>query len=377
MKVLHLITDLSTGGAEMMLYKLLSRMDSLRFQNIVVSLTDKGTLGGHIEKMGISVFALGMRREAPNPLRLWQLLRILQKERPNILQTWLYHADLLGLLMGKLIHVPVIAWNLRCSNMDMTRYSKLSSFVVYASAKLSSFPNIVLVNSKAGLQLHETLGYCPARWQLIPNGFDIEQFHPDPESRVKLRKELGLLKDTLLIGFVARFDPMKDHANFLQAASLLLKDYSNAHFILVGGGVDQSNSELAKSIISLDIGNNVHLLGERSDIPNITAALDIASSSSYGEGFPNVVGEAMACAVPCVVTDVGDSALLVGDTGKVVPPKNPHALAGAWRELIDIGPEGRKQLGLAARLRIKENFSLPAIVARYEELYEELSKCAE
>ncbi len=361
----------------MMLYKLLSRRDCSRFDNVVVSLTDMGILGNKIENMGIPVFALDMRRSRPNPLRLWRLLRILRKERPHILQTWLYHADLVGLLAGKLMRVPVITWNLRCSNMDMTHYSKLSALVVQATAKLSAFPDVVLVNSKAGQQLHETLGYCPARWQLIPNGFDVEQFRPNPEAQVKIRQELGLLADTLLIGLVARFDPMKDHANFLHAASLLLKDYPNVHFVLVGSGIDRSNGELVKSVISLNIEKNVHLLGERSDIQNITAALDIATSSSYGEGFPNVVGEAMSCGVPCVVTDVGDSALLVGDTGKVVPPKNPKALARAWRELIEIGSEERKQLGLAARRRIEENFSLPAITAQYEELYEELSKCAE
>lgn len=372
-KILHLITDLSTGGAEMMLYKLLSRMDNSRFQNIVVSLTDKGTLGRSIEDMGIPVFTLGMHRKLPNPMGLLRLLRILRKENPRVLQTWLYHADLLGLLGGRLAHVPAIVWNLRCTDADSRHYSKLSAFIVYILAKLSTLPSTVLVNSKAGLRMHETLGYRPQRWLLVPNGFDLDRFCPDPEARIKLRHELDLQGDTILIGLVARYDAMKDHTTFLDAASLLVKDYPDVHFILAGRGVDYNNSELTNIITSLGIEKNIHLLGERRDIPHITAALDIASSSSYGEGFPNVVGEAMACGVPCVVTDVGDSALLVGDTGRLVPPKSPCSLFEAWHELIEMGQEERRRLGIAARCRIRENFSLSSIVAQYEKLYEELS----
>ncbi|MDD5473279.1 MAG: glycosyltransferase [Candidatus Methanoperedens sp.] len=372
-KILHLITDLSTGGAEMMLYKLLSRMDNSRFQNVVVSLTDKGTLGGPIEDMVIPVFTLGMHRKLPNPMSLLRLLRILRKERPQILQTWLYHADLFGLLAGKFVHVPAIVWNLRCTDADSRHYSKLSAFIVYILAKLSAFPDTVLVNSKAGLQLHEALGYHPQRWLLVPNGFDLDQFRPNSEARIKLRLELDLPGDAFLIGLVARYDSMKDHATFLNAASLLVKDYPDIHFVLVGRGVDYNNSDLINIITSLGIEKNIHLLGERRNIPNITAALDIASSSSYGEGFPNVVGEAMACGVPCVVTDVGDSALLVGDTGRLVSPKNSYSLCEAWHELIKMGQDERRRLGIAARCRIRENFSLPSIVAQYEKLYEELS----
>jgi len=186
-------------------------------------------------------------------------------------------------------------------------------------------------------------------------------------------EELGISKDALLIGLVGRFDPQKDHYNFVRAAALLNGHALDAHFLLCGDQVSWENSILTGWIEASGLANRFHLLGRREDITRLTAALDIASSSSYTEGFPNVIGEAMSCGVPCVVTDVGDSALIVGNTGKVVPPKNPEALAAAWGDLIKMGPEYRRQLGSAARRRVEENYSLPAIVSKYENLYKELA----
>lgn len=375
-KVIHLITGLSTGGAEMMLYKLISRMDRARFCNVVVSMTDKGTLGSRLEEIGVPVIILNMKRGIPDPKGIIKLMGILSKERPQILQTWLYHADFLGLLAAKITGVRAVLWNLRCSNMDLRHYSKLTGVLVHLLAKLSSFPDAVLVNSAAGMELHEKLGYRPRRWQLIPNGFELDRYRPDIKSGEVLRRELDVPEDSIFIGMVARYDPMKDHAGFLRAAGYLLKKYAadpEIHFIMVGKGIDYGNSDLTKIIQDAGIKKYVHLMGERHDIPGIMAAMDIYTSSSYGEGFPNVVGEAMACGVPCVVTDVGDSALIVDAAGLVVPPNNPLALAGAWRQLVEIGPEGRRRLGMAARCRIEEKYSLAAVVAQYEKLYMEFA----
>jgi glycosyltransferase involved in cell wall biosynthesis len=375
-KIVHLITDLNIGGAEMMLYKLISRINRELFQSVVVSLRDIGLLGVRIKELGIPVCALSMQRGIPNPSGLWRLLKILRTERPQILQTWLYHADLLGLLAGKLARIPAIVWNVRCSYMDMKHYSRLSSLVLRVLTKLSPFPDAIIANSEAGRIYHEHIGYSPKRWEIIPNGFDLNIFHPDPEARIKFRDELGLSINSLLIGFIARYDPMKDHKNFLQAVSILVNErfsHENVYFVLVGHGVDQNNSGLMRTIETLAIKKLVFLMGERNDIPNITAALDVASSSSsYGEAFPNAIGEAMACGVPCVVTDVGDSAWIIGNTGRIVPPKNPRALAESWKELIDLKSEQRQELGRLARQRIAENFSLDTIVHKYEALYQEI-----
>ena len=354
-----------------MLYKLLSQIDRSRFKNLVVSITDRGILGGRLEEMGIRVDTLDMALGVPNPLGLWRLLRLLREERPALLQTWLYHADLLGLLAGKLTRVPFIAWNVRCSNMDMGHYSRVSLAVLRLLTVLSPLPDAVLVNSHSGRSFHEELGYTPKRWKLFHNGFDTFSFRPNRKVRSEFRRRLGVSKDVILIGLVARYDPMKDHKNLIEAAYILLNDHPEVHFVLAGHGVDNSNRSMAQAIARSGSGANFHLLGERDDVPHLMAALDIATSSSCSEGFPNTVGEAMACGVPCVVTDVGDSALLVGNAGKVVPPKDPLSLAAGLRELVGLGEEGRRQLGAAARLRIEKDFSLPAVVARYERFYEE------
>ena len=189
-----------------------------------------------------------------------------------------------------------------------------------------------------------------------------------------MREELGISEETPLIGLVGRFNAQKDHGTFIRGAARLHADLPEVHFLLCGDDVTCENIELAEWLKASGIGDRCHLLGRREDIPRLTAALDIATTSSaYGEGFPNVIGEAMASGVPCVATDVGDSALIVDEAGKIVPPRDPRALAEAWRALIMLGPDGRARVGLAARRRIEKHFSLPVVVARYQSLYEELA----
>jgi glycosyltransferase involved in cell wall biosynthesis len=375
-KLLHLITNLSIGGSEIMLWRLLERMDETRFANAVVCMIEAGPVADRIREMGIPVFFLGMKRKWPDPRGLTSILRLLRNERPDILQTWLYHSDLLGLLAGKIKGVPRLLWNIRCSNMDMNRYGRLTAMVVALNARLSGIPDSIIVNSYAGKEYHQRIGYRPKRWEVIPNGFDPEAFKPSEKARTGLRYELGLPEKSFLIGLVARFDPMKDHRNYFLAARQLLsteEGKGEVHFVLAGFGVDVGNVTMKRVISECGLNGRVHLLGERTDIPFVTSGLDIASSSSLGEGFPNVVGEAMACGVPCVVTDVGDSAWLVGDTGRVVPPGDPIALAGAWRDLIRMGEDRRRSVGEAARRRIVEGFSIDVMVRRYETVYEELT----
>ena len=209
---------------------------------------------------------------------------------------------------------------------------------------------------------------------MIPNGFDLDEFRPDPDARSWFRKELGLSPVTPLVGLVARYDPMKDHENFLRAAASVLKQRPGIHFVLVGQGVDESNQELVTEMRKHNISLSLHLLGNRHDIRNIMPALDVlVLSSAFGEGFPNVLGEAMAAEVPCIVTDVGDAAQIIGNTGKVVGAKDAPGLAAAIREVVDMPVEERGRLGRAARRRIEECFSLPSVGRQYEGLYRELT----
>jgi glycosyltransferase involved in cell wall biosynthesis len=378
-RVLHLISSLAAGGAQTMLANLLTQMDRQRFQNQVVSLIEIGAVGAQLRATGFPVYSLGMRRGQPSPTGLLRFVRLLRQERPAILQTWLYHADLLGLIAGRLAGTPHTLWNLRAAYMDMRQYRRLSGWTLRACAMLSAWPSAAIVNSEAGRAFHAQLGYRPRRWVLIPNGFDTETLKPDAAARLEVRQELGLGPEAMLIGLVARFDPMKDHATFVRATDQLARKAPDVHFVLVGEGVTVDNPALSALIAQAQLVGRAHLLGRRSDIPWLTAALDIATCSSYGEGFPNAVGEAMACGVPCVVTDVGDAARIVGETGIVVPPKDPVALAEGWRKLIALGMDGRGQLGQAARLRIQQHYSLTGVVRQYEDLYEsvtEETRCA-
>lgn len=377
-RVAHLITDLSVGGAEMMLLRLVEKMDERSFSSLVISLTDIGPVGESIRKLGIPVEALGMQFGRPSPIAIAKLVGLLRSFGPQVVQSWLYHSDLLATLATGLSRKPGLLWNLRCSDMDLTRYSRLTRWVVGACARLSHVPDVVVSNSDAGRRYHTGLGYRPKRWEVIPNGFDLDRFRPDLVARARLRAELGVPAEALLVGLVARHDPMKDHETFLRAAAQLRRSHSEVHFVLCGTRVTMENPALSGWVRDLGLEGAAHLLGERHDVPVLTAALDIACSSSISEGFPTAVGEAMACGVPCVVTDAGDSAALLGDAGRVVPARDPASLAKAIDGLVALGPPGRGEMGVLGRDRIERRYSLPAVVSRYEKLYREIAlKCAE
>jgi glycosyltransferase involved in cell wall biosynthesis len=209
---------------------------------------------------------------------------------------------------------------------------------------------------------------------VIPNGVDLDVFRPDSDARLALRHELHLTEDAILIGIVARFHPQKDHATFVQAAGKLHRMCPQVQFVLCGDGMVWENRTLVDWLEAAGVSHCCHLLGERDDIPYLNAALDIATlSSAFGETFGIVIAEAMACEVPCVVTDLAVAAQIVGDTGRVVPIKNPQAMAVAWQELIALGRDALQQLGQRARQRILEHYSLPATIAGYESLYKDLA----
>jgi glycosyltransferase involved in cell wall biosynthesis len=351
-----------------MLYNLIAHMEG--FQQTVISLTEPGVMGERIAALGIPVFYLCMKRGIPNPVGLVKLVQLIRRQRPQIVQTWLYHGDLMGLLGGKLAGVPVILWNVRQSGMEMAQYKRLSQLVVKTLVVLSRIPTAVVVNSQAGQVAHAALGYHPRRWIHIPNGFDLTHFRPDPDARQRLHDELGMSQESILIGLIARYDPMKGHATFVQAALKLLKTHADVHFALAGPEADWENVALVKPIREAGKEPSFHLLGKREDTPQLLAALDICTSASwFGEGFSNSIGEAMASGVPCVVTDVGDSAWIVGDTGLVVPPRDATALVSAWEGVLDL--IARKKLAQAARARMEAEFDIRLIARRYDAVYRE------
>ena len=366
--VLHLITGLETGGAEGMLARLVTASDRARFRHVVVSMTGPGTIGPGIAASGITLRSLGIRRNMPDPVGLLRLRAVLHEFRPAILQTWLYHADLLGLAAWRLGWAPRLVWNVRSTE------TVGSGVVRRLLARWSPLPDAVVVNSLEGQRFHQRLGYRPRRWVHLPNGFDTATTPPDPEAGKTQRAALGIGDDAFVILLPARYHPMKDHATFLAAAARFAEARPEARFVLAGSGVDNGNHALAELIAAHGIGDRVLLLGERRDLAALYPAADVVTlSSAFGEGFPNVLAEAMGGGIPCVATAVGDSAEIVGDTGDVVPPSDPAALAAGWERLAALGLDGRRKLGAAARARVVEHYDLAAIVARYETLYEEVA----
>jgi glycosyltransferase involved in cell wall biosynthesis len=364
--VLHLITGLETGGAEGMLARLVTRTDRSRFRSVVVSMTDSGAVGPVIAGAGIPVETLGIRRGMIDPRGVTRLIGLLRRYRPDIVQTWLYHADLLGLIAARLGYVPHLVWNIRCS--DMAGPNVVRAILSRSSAR----PETVIINSLAGRRFHEGIGYRPRRWEYIPNGYDTALLRPDETARLRLRAALGIDPGAIVIGMPARYHPMKDHAGFLAAARQMANS-PNIVFVLLGSGIEPGHRELMQAIKTQGLVPLVRLLGERADMNALYPALDIATlSSAFGEGFPNVLAEAMACGVPCVATDSGDAAEIVGESGIIVPPRDPLALAAGWHRLIALGAEGRRALGGRARARIVANFDLDQIVSRFEALYADL-----
>jgi glycosyltransferase involved in cell wall biosynthesis len=362
--ILHLITGLETGGAEHMLARLAVSMHQDRHRSVVVSMTGPGTVGPPLASAGIELYSLDVRRGFPDPRGVTRLARILRQVRPTILQTWLYHADLCGLIARQLAPDCRLFWNIQCTESSGT------DVVRRLLAWCSPVPDVVIVNSLTGKRLHEQFGYRPKRWEHIPNGCDTSVFRFDAEARRRLRSELGIPKGAVAIGLSARYHPMKDHANFLAAAARLAAIRPEAAFVLAGAGTEVSNKPLADAIAAHGLEGRIRLLGERHDMAAVYSAFDIATlSSAFGEGCPNVLGEAMSCGVPCAATDCGDATELLGPTGTVVPPRDPEALAAAWLRLIAIGFEGRRSIGAQARDRIVRLYDLALIVRRYEAVY--------
>jgi len=376
LKVVHIITGLKVGGAENMLCKLVTRLHDAEITHEVVSLGEVGPIGERIQQAGIPVYALGMQPNHPDPSPVLQLARWLRKSQPDVILTWLYHADLVGGIANKLAGNFPLAWNVRRSYMDKATLKPSTFLLGRLCCRLSHvLPQRILCCSYAGMEEHVRLGYNALKMEMIPNGFDTEVFRPDATARTVIRQELGLSEETILIGMLGRFHPMKDHFNLIQAAALLHRTRPDVHFVCAGANMNRENAELSDWLRATDLCDHFHLLGPRTDIPNITASLDIATlSSRSGEGFPNVVGEAMACGIPCVVTDVGDSGYIVGETGIVVPPRSPVALKSAWRRMLALSPRARLDLGAQARHRIKSEFSLDKIVCQYEQFFKEMAQ---
>jgi len=376
LRVLHVITGLGQGGAESVLFRLATYPEA-GVEHTVISLTDEGIYGERLRAAGVAVRALGMKRGRVTLGGFMELRRLIADARPDAVQTWMYHADLIGGLAARLAGVRAIAWGIRNSGEHLERSSRSARLVLRACALLSGrVPKAIVCAAQKAAQRHADKGYRRDRLVVISNGYDLSRYTPDAAARARARAEWGVVGDAPVIGCVARWDPLKDHANLLRAVAALVRDGRDAGLrcVLIGRGMTADNAELGALIDRLGLRERLVLAGPSDDVPAAMNGLDLHVLSSCAEGFPNVVAEAMACGVYCVVTDVGDAAYIVGDTGVVVPAEQAEALArGIETALREVAARGRERAGEPARARVLEHFDLARMVQSYIAVWRRIS----
>lgn len=374
MKIVHVISGLEVGGAERMLERLVRAMkvESPQVTHTIVSLADAGTIGRQLRHEGIEVIALNLGQFWALPLAVLRMTVVLRRLEPDIVQGWMYRADFISALACLFVKRPRLIWGIRC--VEIPRTSSIAvKLLIRINAMLShSLPEVIVCCAEAARNFHASIGYSRTKMLVIPNGFDFELFRPDAADRLEVRKELGFDEDDVVVGIAGRYDELKDYENFTAAAGRAVKENSQLKFVMIGRGLDTTNQALSDMISANGLQGCTVLVGESNSVPRLMRCMDIYCMSSISEGFPNVVVEAMATALPCVVTDVGDAALIIADCGVVVPPRNPERLAEGLVRL-SLEPRNRlRQLGDKARSSSKARFSISTAVKEYNQTYEKV-----
>lgn len=368
-KIVHIITGLGSGGAENMLLKLLLNSDSGKYYHEVISLIDKGTVGPMIEEAGFKVHEIN--------ISLINIIHSVVKMAKicksfDIVDTWLYHADFIGIIISKLLLKKKLIWNIRHSNLSRKDNKIYTFLLIRLNAFLSKYVDIVTYNSNEALINHENSGYSGKTSEVTYNGFDLKKFKFDKLVREQLRKNIGIYENARVLVTVGRWYTQKDYPTLLKAIYEIKKEYDNFILIMCGVNLDTNNYELMSLIKRYNLTNTIYLLGKRTDINRILTASDIYVSSSLGESFSNAIGEAMACQLPCVVTDVGESKNIVGNTGIVCEPRNPEALSQGLFRLLNYSDLELERLGKEARKRIEQLYDIKSIARKIESIYDRL-----
>jgi len=365
--VLLLIRSLDPGGAERQLVVLAKGLRERGHYVTVVVFYAGGAMQMELAQAGITVHDLRKRGR-------WELVRfflrlhgLVRRVRPEVLYAFLQLPNLLSVLL-KVLHPTLrVIWGVRASNMDLAQYDRVTGFAYWLESRFAPFADHIIANSHAGAAVALSKGFPSQKLVVVPNAIDAERFAPDARARGRVRSEWEVDGEAFLIGLVGRLDPMKDHETFLKAAALLARERPDIRFACIGDGPPAYQSRLQTLTADLALEGKVLWLPAQQDMPAVFNALDIlTSASSYGEGFSNVIGEAMACGIPCVVTDVGDSAWIVGDAERVVSPRDPEALCRALIKVLDLSVEEQARLGENARLRVQRKFSVERLVSETE-----------
>lgn len=361
MKICFLLRALTYGGAERQLVLLAKGLHARGHDVVVVVFYSGGPLEKDLLDAGVRIRSLNKRGRWDVQNFLSQLVRVMREDRPDILHSYL--TEPVTMILKPLFPSTKVVWGIRVSNIDYRDYDWLALVSFKLDCWFSRFADAIISNSHAGRDYHVALGYPAEKTVVIPNGIDTERFYPNPMARDRIRKEWGIAEHEVLIGLVARLVPMKNHPSFLKVAASLVQERKDIRFVCVGDGPNDYRTTLQELTKTLGLTGYVIWTGARSDTADIYNALDLlVSSSAYGEGFSNVLGEAMACGIPCVVTKIGDSAWVVGPSGTIVPPNDSEALADAiGRMLTAPRPDP-----MTIRRRILDHFSIETLVSATE-----------
>ncbi|HRL21481.1 MAG TPA: glycosyltransferase [Alcaligenes sp.] len=374
LRVVHIISGLGQGGAETVLFRL-ATAPGQDTEHIVVSLGGEDVFGPQLRQAGIELHCLHMKSPWRFLKGLRALVKLLDDMQPDVVQTWMYHSDLVGGAAARIAQLPAVSWGIRNSGANLYQGSPKARLVAWLCARVSRIiPNLIVSCAENAARRHKQWGYRADIMKVIPNGYDLSRWHPDAQAREQVRSELGLALDTPVIGSVARWNPLKDHPNLLAALARSLRRHPGLRCLLIGDGMDSGNEALMRLLDQHQLHESVILMGRRSDVPRLMNALDVHVLSSSAEGFPNVVCEAMAAGVSNVVTDVGDAALIVGNEGWVVPPRHAEALSGAINSAVDeLGSPSWQARHEHARERVARLFSLQGMVNNYTQAWTELA----
>ena len=373
MKILHVIVGLDRGGAEMMLRHMIETSLQTGSENshCVISLTDLGFHGAILQKQGVPVYEIGIRSPKDFFKSALRLFFLLKKIKPDIVQTWMVHADFIGGIAARLAGIKNVIWGVHST--DYSVESRSTQALRWLCAPLSYLiPRKVVCVAQSSLNASVNAGYSAQKMIVINNGFDVETLRLQRSPVGTLRAIAAIAPDELVIGCLGRFNPAKDHANFVKAAGILAAEYPKSRFLMVGRDLDSANIELRSLISATGYVNRFILLGERSDAAACLDAMDVFVLSSCTEAFPMVLGEAMAIGIPCVATNVGDCALLLGDAGELVPARDSEALAAAVSRMLDLTSAKRRALGQKGSARVEEHFTMLAALERFDALYKSL-----
>ena len=368
-KVLHIITSLDADGAQNMLLKLCQHVSSDQFEFKILNMRGPTDFCEKFDGLGIEIEHLGMRRMIPSLSAVRKIAACIDSFQPDLIQGWMYHGNLAA-IAGRLLAArkPPVLWNIRKAT-NLEDYKLMTRLTIRLGALCSASAAKVIYCGESIAEQHRKLGFSSGNMTIIPNGFDADRFVPSDESKRVLRKARGMAADAPVVGMTARYHPHKDHPNFLRMAAIVKASVPGVQFVLAGRGLDDNNSEIRSLAAELGVLGRLHLMGECCKVEALVPGFDVYCLSSVAEGFPNSLGEAMSCGVPCVTTSAGAAVEVVGNVGAVVPTRNPIKLATEVIRLLRLKPEARLQIGEQSRQRVIDRFSLTAVADRYAEVY--------